>query len=447
MNRVLVRAFVIAGALAYVLAIQWSYSAIIAPAFSYNGSVYRPADDGSLIFAFVVCILPAIWLPIKVSRPSQVTLWVLFILGYVPSVLIPYFVLGSGFRGVLPLTLAILGSFVLLSVMVWIRPGVTNSPAITMARYENLILGLAILLGAYTILAFGINLNLPALANVYDVRQTFDQAVINTNVPFAAYALDWSMYVVNPLLMLVGLRSRRFGIFATGLAIELLVYGTTGYKSALLSVLLLAPLLGLLTRRLRPVFGASLVTGSVVMVLGSAIWDQTNDTILATSLFVRRLISVPGQLMADYFDFFSQHRTYGLSASFLAFLGPAPYDLAPPYLIGAVYFKAPSEDANANVWADAFANFGFAGILAWTIVLGLVLIILDSAGSGRDLRITGAMGGLMAIALSNSALQTTIVTHGLGLAIVLIFLMPRDPDPAPVQDVSWPTPILADNSA
>jgi hypothetical protein len=426
MTRVSLRALVGAAALGYVGAIQWSYATIISPAFSYNGSVYRPAPDGSLVLAFLVSILPTIWLPIKVSRPSQVTLWVLYILGYVPSILIPYYILGSGFQGVLPLTLAIAVSFVLLSLMVGIRSGVTYAPAASMRTFENFVIGLAILLGAYIILAFGLNLNLPALANVYDVRSAFDQAVVNTDVPFAAYALDWSMYVVNPLLMLLGLRSKRFGIFAIGLSIELLVYGTTGYKSALLSVLLVAPLLIMLARRVRPVFGLSLATASVIMVLGSIIWDQANDSILATSLFVRRLIVVPGQLVADYFDFFSQHRTYGLSDSILASLGPAPYDLAPPHLIGAVYFNAPNMDANANLWADGFANFGFAGIFGFTVLLGVMLILLDSAASGRDLRITGALAGLMAIVLSNSALLTTILTHGLGLAIVLIFLMPQD---------------------
>lgn len=426
MSRIALRVIVVAAALAYVGAVHWSYVTIISPAFAYNGSVYRPAADGSLPFAFLVSILPAVWLPIAVSRPSQIALWVLYILGYVPSILLPYYVLGTGFAGVLPLTLAIASSFGLLSLVAGIRLGATYAPAVSMRTFENFLVGLAILLGAYTILAFGINLNLPALANVYDVRQAFDQAAINTNVPFAAYALDWSMYVVNPLLMLVGLRSKRFGIFAIGLSIELLVYGTTGYKSALLSVLLVAPLLGLLARRLRPVFGLSLAAASLVMVLGSVMWDQANDTILATSLFVRRLITVPGQLVADYFDFFSKHRTYGLSNSILAFLGPAPYDLAPPHLIGAVYFNSPGEDANANVWADAFANFGFGGIFAFTLLLGVALILLDSAASGRDLRITGAIAGLMAIVLSNSALLTTIMTHGLGLAIVLIFLMPQD---------------------
>jgi hypothetical protein len=436
-SRAALRALVVVAALTYVGAVHWSYVTIIAPSFSYNGSVYQPAPDGSLVLAFLVSVLPAFWLPVVVSRPSQVTLWVLYVLAYVPSILVPYYVLGTGFEGVLPLTFAIALSFGLLSLMVGIRFGAVYAPARPMRSFENFVVGLAIFLGAYTILAFGVNLNLPALANVYNVRTAFNQAVVDTNVPFAAYAVDWSLYVANPLVMLLGLRSKRFGIFAMGLAIELLVYGTTGYKSALFSVVLVVPLLVLLSRPLRPAFGLSLPTASVVLVLGSAIWDQANDSIVATSLFVRRVITLPGQLVADYYDFFSQHRTFGLSDSILSFLGPAPFDLPPPKLIGAVYFNDPTENANANLWADAFANFGFAGILSFTIVLGLVLLVLDSAASGRDLRITGALAGLMAIVLSNSALLTTILTHGLGLAILLIFLMPQDLE-TQVQYVPWP---------
>jgi hypothetical protein len=437
---------VVAAALAYVGTVHWSYATIIAPLYGYNGALYRPSPDGSLIFAFFVSLLPAFWLPVVVSRPSQVVLWILYVLAYVPSILVPYYVLGTGFEGILPLTFAVALSFALLSLMVRIPFGATYVPTRPMRSFENLVLGLAIALCAYIILAFGVNLDLPALANVYNVRTAFNQAAVATDVPFAAYAVDWSLYVANPLLMLLGLRSQRFGIFALGLAIEVLVYGTTGYKSALLSVTLVVPLLVLLSRQLRPAFGLSLPTASVVLVLGSVTWDQVNNSILATSLFIHRVIALPGQLVADYYDFFSQHRTFGLSQSILSFLGPPPFDLPPPTLIGAVYFKDPTENANGNLWADAFANFGIAGILAFTILLGLVLLVLDSAASGRDLRVTGALAGLMAIVLSNSALLTTILTHGLGLAILLLFLMPQDVE-TQVQYVSWPNLVVPDDSS
>jgi hypothetical protein len=57
--------------------------------------------------------------------------------------------------------------------------------------------------------------------------------------------------------------------------------------------------------------------------------------------------------------------------------------------------------------------------------VGLIMVLLDGVAAGRDLRVTGAIAGLMAFPLSNSAFLTTILTHGLGLAVLLLFLMPR----------------------
>lgn len=100
-------------------------------------------------------VLPAVWLPVVVVRPSQVAQWVLYVLGYVPTILIPYYVLGTGFQGILPLTLAVSLSFALLSAMGEIRLGTTWAPGLPMRTFENFIIGLAIALAAYIILAFG----------------------------------------------------------------------------------------------------------------------------------------------------------------------------------------------------------------------------------------------------------------------------------------------------
>ena len=44
----------------------------------------------------------------------------------------------------------------------------------------------------------------------------------------------------------------------------------------------------------------------------------------------------------------------------------SPYAQEPPDLIGSVYFPGTGTHANAGLWADAYANFGVAGILAFT---------------------------------------------------------------------------------
>jgi len=208
------------------------------------------------------------------------------------------------------------------------------------------------------------------------------------------------------------------------LAIEMLVYGITGHKTVLFSVALIIPILLLLSTRAR-LFGLSFPVGAAALMVAAAAWDRLTESTLATALFVVRLIATPGLLTAAYYEFFSENVTYGLSHSILGFLGPMPYDVGPALLIGAVYFGNPATWANANLWADGFMNFGIIGILASTLILGAYLVVLDAAASRRDLGVTGALAGMMAITLSNAGVLTALMSHGLALSLILILLMPR----------------------
>ena len=420
-----IRGLVVGGALAYVLLLHWSYASVVAPLYTYYGTSYNPAPDGSLDLALLLCVVPALWLPIAVSRPSQVILWVLYLLAYVPSVLVPLYVLGTGFDGVFPLTSMIVVSFVLLSIMQKLPTGPIPSPVKSMRNFENAALLLAVGLGAYIVLAFGISFDVPDPSSVYDVRTAYKEALAGSSLPLVAYVVAWSGNAVNPLLMLMGLRSRRMVLLVTGSALELLVYNTTGFKSALYTIVLVIPLLVLLAPRWRRVFGIGIALLGALLIPSALIWDQATGSLFATDLVLHRLIMLPGQLVADYYQFFSQNLTYGLRHSVLSFLGPAPYDLGPPNLIGMVYFGNPITSANANIWGDAFANFGLLGIPLFTIVLGLFLVALDKAGQGRDLRVTGTLAGVMAIQLCDSGLLTTIANLGLGLATLLILFLPQ----------------------
>jgi hypothetical protein len=428
-----VRGLVVASAIAYIALVHWSYSTVVAPLYTYYGESYNPAPDGSLELALLLCAVPSLWLPIAVSRPSQVILWMLYLLGYVPSILVPLYVLGTGFDGVYPFTLMIAVSFVLLSLMQWLPRGEMPSAPVKSVRafdasaraFENSVLLLAFGLGAYIALAFGVSLDIPDPSSVYDVRSAFKLALGASSLPLVPYAVAWSANVVNPLLMLIGLRSRRTVLFVSGAAIELLVYNTTAFKSALFAIVLVIPLLVLLAPRRRHVFGSRIALSAAALIPVSLTWDRASGSLFATDLVLHRLIMLPGQLVADYYQYFSEHVTYGLRHSIFGFLGPAPYELGPPNLIGAVYFGNPITSANANIWGDAFANFGLLGIPVFTVALGLFLVVLDRAARGRDLRVTGTLAGLMTIQLANSGLLTTMANLGLGLATLLILLMPQ----------------------
>ena len=83
-----------------------------------------------------------------------------------------------------------------------------------------------------------------------------------------------------------------------------------------------------------------------------------------------------------------------------------------------------SNDANANIWADAYANFGYAGILCFTLLLAILLWLYDSMAVNRDMRLAALAIGLPAFALANGGLLTSLLTNGIVLAMLLMYLMP-----------------------
>ena len=115
-----------------------------------------------------------------------------------------------------------------------------------------------------------------------------------------------------------------------------------------------------------------------------------------------------------------------LSHSILGRFLEYPYEAPPPELIGAEHFGTYEARANGNLWADAFANFGAAGMLGFSAVLAVFLWIYDCAARGSDYYVALALLAMPAISLSNSAMLTSILTHGLGLGLVLLLLLPSE---------------------
>jgi hypothetical protein len=81
-------------------------------------------------------------------------------------------------------------------------------------------------------------------------------------------------------------------------------------------------------------------------------------------------------------------------------------------------------ESNANLWADGFSNFGYAGLLVASLLFAIVLWLYDSMAVGSDRRFAALAIGLPAFALANTGLLTALLTNGIGFAMVLIYLMP-----------------------
>jgi hypothetical protein len=415
------RSLTVLGALVYVVGLHWAYVETVVPLYAYAGLIESGVDWPSLVAVTLLAVSPALWLPVAIRRPSEAVLWGLFLMAYIPATVIPMHVLGPSITSVLPLELLLALAFGSLGLLQLVPRGSFRWPGLPDRTFTRLMVGMSLVSIPYLVIVFQPT-SLPDIGAVYEARASF--TAVARSSPLAGYIVSWLTNVIYPFVIAMGMARSQRSVFALGIFGQLLIYAITGFKGTLFSIVLL-PVLFLAIRYGPRIFGAVLSWATVGILAVSVAATAVTGSSLVLALFVTRVMVIPGQLTGYYYDFFTTHPTYMLSHSFLRFLFDQPYDLDPPYLIGMLY-EHKVTDANANIWADAMANFGLAGIIPFTLLLGLVLVLLDVVASGRDIRVIGTVVAFAAVSLlANGALFTQLLTGGFGLTVVLAALMPR----------------------
>src|SRR5262249_26437912 len=153
---------------------------------------------------------------------------------------------------------------------------------------------------------------------------------------------------------------------------------------------------------------------------------------LIPSLLVYRLLLIPAELHFWYYDFFGVHGQplLLLSQSVLSAASEQHYSVPIAEVIGWKYMGSKAS-ANVGLFGYAFSNLGYAGIAAFAVLFALTLKVIDSAGRRTWPRLAAGLVGVPAFQLVNSGLQTTLVTHGLLITMLALWLLsepegPRD---------------------
>jgi len=272
------------------------------------------------------------------------------------------------------------------------------------------------LFAIYNISGFSFNFD---LTKVYDIRAQYAQ----TKIPLAGYFLNWVGYIVNTAFFALFIKKKQWIYAAFVVVLQLLLFSATGNKTFIFALPFVLALMWISSRKNPLVYMA--VGLIVIMILGMLSYWIAGD-IWTSSLLTRRTLLVPAQLAFCYFDFFSSNGPIFLSHSIFRFFLDYPYPLNPPRLIGKVYFDKPDMAANNGVVGDAFMNFGFVGFILWSILLVIILKLVDSCSKGKDKKIGIAAVAMPSVVLANSALLTTLLTHGLLLALLVLYLFPKE---------------------
>ena len=116
---------------------------------------------------------------------------------------------------------------------------------------------------------------------------------------------------------------------------------------------------------------------------------------------------------------------------------PAQYPYAPAKTIGLWITGSTVTSMNAHLFADVFANFGWAGMAGAAIVLGIYLRLTDRAGAGLPPAVPALLLLMLTITLSNTSILTSMFSHGLVPEFVILALAPREGWHPPAEKRSW----------
>ena len=420
------RIYVVGGIILYIKLYNYLYIHWLAPTFSYAGMTYHPPALSMLVLAWVLAVLPSLWMPVKVTRTSQIPYWFIYLLVYVPSMFSPlYMALQSNYRLAILMACLVAG-FLIISCCYLIPPIRLTHHLIPVSVFWPAVIALTVLLDLWVIAIYHSHIHLVGFNKIYALRSQASRLGQGTGV---GYAMTILSSLLDPLYIAYGLVKKRNLPLVLGGLNQLLLYSVGGSKAVVLSAVIILGIF-ILMRKSGWDFGVRLI-GATLAVLGALViisFFSHASIILryAISILFSRTFANGGYTTGLYSSFFQSHPlTYLSNVHGIGFFVHYPYSEPLGLVIGYGAVGSRTLDANAHFWAmDGLAAFGPPGIVIISILCALVFWVLDSAASRHDIVFCSLTVAFETIVLTNTSLFTTLISGGLALLVLLLMGMP-----------------------
>lgn len=263
---------------------------------------------------------------------------------------------------------------------------------------------------------FRVNFN---LLNVYQYREeagSYDLPIL------LSYLYSWVTRIM-PFMLVWSLSKQYIGLTILFSFTQLIYFFVDGSKSALFMLfLVIGAYLALKnnTQRIRFMIVAFIFV-LIACLLQLIILHGGIGKIL--SVFVRRVFFVPAQLNYDYYSFFTRN-PLNLYSNIIKFR-PSRYPMGIALEIGKFRLGTYGESDNNGLFSDAFANLGIAGMVVLPFLIAMTLRLLDDVSENLDKAVLIAPIIVVSRPLFGSSFFTGLITHGIMVYIILLYVMPR----------------------
>ncbi len=390
------------------------------------------------LIVLIFIIVPLRFLPFEVKRPSHLFQWIFYMLVYVPTNVSAFFSMKLDDFQFLLFLIFFCISFIILFSFNHVR---INYSKRTKGMPKSIFWGGFVLLYTFfnflIVKKFGISTSLNLnFREVYDIRAKFKTQVGDDSL--STY-IEWLEYIFNPLLICIGIVHRRKLVLIVGIVGEFFIYSVAAFKTALFLPVLIISLTILVKRYFEKnkkvnIPLSFLRLGSILMITCFLIdfiffRDSELYKYIFSNLFVRRAMLVPGYLSTKYAEYFSTHSKVYLDNSVLfntLFINrESNYKNGIPYVIGNYISGDSAMSANTNFLADAFANFGYFGMIIYSYIASFFLFLFDRFSVNNYL-IAFVLIFSISYFFSNSSLIVSLIGHGAIFALLVMYLFPNE---------------------
>lgn len=391
-------------------ALDVMYVIFVYPLFAYLGFDLE-VHAGKYVESWLLLLLVLAFLPKTLRKPSDFFVLVLALGLIVPMTSLfgladkPRFFMYSVMVGFSVVCLARSGSPIRI-------PTVRNGTFLALSMSVGLT-GL-VLFWMYVSGGFAF-LNLD-ISKIYDLREGAHETIGQGGF---GYINLWVFKVFNIFLFAYALH-RRSWIFAISLfAIQVVFFGISANKGVLFYPLMILAVWYYLSKsRALAVVPIGIL---IVVVISGIFWSYWDLAILG-SFLVRRVFFVSANNAFNYFEFFSANSFVFWSNSLTSAFVQYPYHTSPAELIGE--WKGTFGHVNNTFVANGYMHAGLPGMLFYCMVVGFLFRVIDSLSTRG---IEPWMGIAVTIApvwtlLLSADLPTALMTHGLGVSLLLLFL-------------------------
>ncbi len=422
----------VAAVAVYAVVLFYSYVAYLNPTWKYYGLTYREPGGAEIGAMAVLLFLAAIAMPLEMRTPSSLVVLMLFIVVYIPTVVITLILDVQRLERYGPSLAALAVAFVILCRTASIRrPAERTEGGLPGSLFANIILASWLMATAVLIFSYGSMMTFVDFTT--DVQAVYDQRARGTEAGLImSYLQTYYSAVMSPTLIALGLARGRMRWVLLGVFGCVVMYMIAAQRTVIFTPAVMLATHILLRSNRRSLRGTvGYVLGISPLIIGSLLIWQTGVAIasLPAVLLVFRSLSLPGLTFSQYYDVFSAEGfTWWSHVKGIGTLVPAPVNLAAEpmwpalgFIVGSRIYHNERLNANANLFSgDGVAAGGALGVLAIGVAAAVWLVILDSACRGWDRRFAVLVTVPTALALTNAHLFTTLTSFG-GLFWLVLF--------------------------